>query len=350
LPPAGRRRTIDADPIATLDRGAEMSPAPKRPRTSQRKPPEDQPPTSERADTAEKRFAYEDLPEVTCLEDADPVCRPKFPDGDFTSADTENIVACADWSYILHFECAFEAMEILSAGFQDGRFPLECRVAVRMDAWLCESVNHVPAAQRRAMGARVLDGVEQLLDDLYEVLLAVYEARAGCCEEELPPAGPEATLAWSLEHIQLELSRRGAGAPAFTALRVGGELMDAFNILGSPDLARFLGGGYDVGLVDNIDRLLGDRKPDGSPRTPAYKHAELAVNSRKAIEQLAPLAVDDLKKLTMADIDGLTARLALLRAVAGRRDVHSKREQLDDAAAETAAKVIRLTRTAGSPF
>jgi hypothetical protein len=329
-----------------------MSPAARKSRpTPQRKPPEEQAASRERAEAAEKRFVYEDLPEATCLEPADAVYRPNLPDADFTRADTENIVACADWSYIFHFECAFEAMEILSAGFQNGQFPLECQVAARMDAWLCESVTHVPAGQRRAMGARVLDGVEQLFDDLYEALLAVYEARAGCCDEDdVPPAGPAATLAWSLEHIQLELSRRGAGAPAFTALRVGRELMDAFNILGSPDLARFLGGGYDIGLVDNIDRLLGDRKPDGSPRTPAYQHAELAVSSRKAIEQVALLDPDDLTELTMADIDGLTARLALLRAVAGRRDVQSKHEHLDDEAAQAAAKVIRLTRTAGSPF
>ena len=327
-----------------------MSPAPKRPQ-----PPEHQPPPSERGDTAEQRIAVEDFPQATCVvEPADAVDRPHLLEGDFTAADKENIEACADLSYIRYFECAFEAMRILAAGFQDGRFPLECKVAVDVDAWSADSVNHVPAAERQAMGARVLAGVEQLLDDLYEALLAVYEARAGCCDEHsVPPAAQHATLAWVVEHIQLELSRRGAGAPAFTARRVGGELMDAFKILGSPDLARFLGGGYDevrVSLVDNIDRLLGDRKPDGSPRMPAYQLAELAVNSRRAIDQVACLDRHDLKTLTMAEIDGLTARVALLRAVAGRRDFHGKREQLDDDAAQAAAKVIRLTRTAGSPF
>ena len=52
----------------------------------------------------------------------------------------------------------------------------------------------------------------------------------------------------------------------------------------------------------------------------------------------------------MGDIDGLTARLALLRAVAGRRDFDSKRERLADDAAQSLSKVIQLTRTAGSPF
>ena len=80
----------------------------------------------------------------------------------------------------------------------------------------------VPAKQRQAMGASVLDGVEQLLDDLYDALLAIYEARVGCCDDEqTPPAGPTATLAWTIERVQRELSRRGAGAPAFFALRVG---------------------------------------------------------------------------------------------------------------------------------
>ena len=259
--------------------------------------------------------------ETTCLDDAEAVARPVLLDQDFTRADQGDIEACADWSYIHYFECAFEAMQVLSAGFQDGRFPLECQVAVDMDVWIAESFSRVPANQRQAMGASVLDGVEQLLDDLYDALLAIYEARVGCCDDEqTPPAGPTATLAWTIERVQRELSRRGAGAPAFFALRVGQELMDAFTILGSPDLARFLCPGYDNDLVGNIDRLLGDRKPDGSPRMPAYQLAELAVNSRLAIDQVAALVDDDLLELTMAEIDGLTARLALLRAVAGRRD------------------------------
>lgn len=339
-----------------------MSPAARQPRSrTQRQRTEDKPPARERAAAAENRtdsIVDEYVTETTCLEpiDDDVPGRPPVLDQDFTRADQEDIEACADWSYIHYFECAFEAMQVLSAGFQDGRFPLECQVAVRMDVWIHQSFKRVPATQRQAMGASVLDGVEQMLDDLYDALLAIYEARVGCCDDKQTPPGPVATLAWTIERFQRELSRRGAGAPAFIALRVGRELMDAFKILGSPDLARFLCPGYDIDLVGNIDRLLGDRKPDGSPRMPAYQLAELAVNSRLAIEQVAALVDANLLELAMGEIDGLTAQLALLRAVAGRRDFEGrrdfdgKRERLTDDAAQTAAKVIQLTRTAGSPF
>jgi hypothetical protein len=331
-----------------------MTPAARKPRSrAQRQRTDDKPPARERAAAAENRTdstVDEYVPQATCLVPAEgDVDRPDLLEQDFTRADQDDIEACADWSYIYYFECAFEAMQVLSAGFQDGRFPLECQVAVDMDVWIYESFRRVPATQRRAMGASVLDGVEQMLDDLNDALLAIYEARVGCCDDEqTPPAGQAATLAWTIERLQRELSRRGAGAPAFFALRVGEELMQAFQILGSPDLARFLCPGYDIDLVGNIDRLLGDRKPDGSPRMPAYQLAELAVNSRQAIDQVAVLVESDLLELSMAEIDGLTARLALLRAVAGRRDFDGKRERLADDAAQTAAKVIQLTRTAGT--
>jgi len=338
-----------------------MSPDAKKPRSRpQRQRTDDKPPARERAAAAENRTAWivdEYVTETTCLVEAEEVvARPVLLDQDFTRADKGDIEACADWAYIYYFECAFEAMQVLSAGFQDGRFPLECQVAVDMNIWIAESFSRVPANQRQAMGASVLDGVEQMLEDLYDALLAIYEARVGCCDDEQTPPGPVASLAWTIERLQRELSRRGAGAPAFFALRVGEELMQAFKILGSPDLARFLCPGYDIDLVGNIDRLLGDRKPDGSPRMPAYQLAELAVNSRLAIDQVAALVDANLLELTMGEIDGLTAQLALLRAVAGRRDFEGrrdfdgKRERLTDDAAQTAAKVIQLTRTAGGAF
>ena len=171
-----------------------MSPAARQPRSrTQRQRTEDTPPARERAAAAENRtdsIVDEYVTETTCLEpidDDDVPGRPRVLDQDFTRADQEDIEACADWSYIRYFECAFEAMQVLSAGFQDGRFPLECQVAVRMDVWIHQSFKRVPATQRQAMGASVLDGVEQMLDDLYDALLAIYEARVGCCDDKQTP-------------------------------------------------------------------------------------------------------------------------------------------------------------------
>ena len=57
---------------------------------------------------------------AACIEKPVVVERVALFEGDFTFSDAENMGACADWSYIYHFECAFEAMETLNAkdGFE----------------------------------------------------------------------------------------------------------------------------------------------------------------------------------------------------------------------------------------
>ena len=259
--------------------------------------------------------------------------RPELPDLDFTTADVENIQACADWAYIRYFECAFEAMRGPVGGLPGRPLPARVRGRGRHGRLDPPVVHARPGDPAPGDGrARPRRRRARMLDDLYEALLAVYEARAGCCDPQ-DHCRPARRRRWRGRSSASSTSSAGAARGRRRSSPCGsGRSSWTPSDPRSPDLARFIGGGYDAGLVDNIDRLRGDRVPDGGPRmppssspsspsTPARHRSGGRTRRRRSVD------VDDGRDRRPDGAPG---------AAAGRRGAarDGKREQFDDEAAQ----------------
>lgn len=288
--------------------------------------------------------------------------RPVFTNPEITGIFKSRIETCADLAFIHHFDCAFEAVDVLVTRFQDGT-PLECEVADDLNLYIVDRPNQLPANERRAVTARVFKGypgsgedLYALFDELHEALLDFYcscttGTRIGPnANLAVTPAMAEATVEFVVEKLQRLLSRNGAGIGHYIVDRAAAQLNACFKILESEDLCRFFGCEYDDGLHGRIDRLLAGRSTGGTPRRPAFQQAKLALESKNMIDTLANLVTAaDVTDLTEAEINGLAAQLALLRSVSGQRNVR-RAEALDDEAAQEGANIIKMVRAARDSF
>jgi hypothetical protein len=297
----------------------------------------------------------------TCLVDGAAFVRPVFTNPEITGIDKTRIETCADLAFIYHFDCAFEAVDVLVTRFQDGT-PIECGVADDLNAYIVDRPNQLPANERRAVTARVFKGypgsgedLYALFDELHEALLDFYcscttGTRVGPNPNlAVTPVMAEAAVEFVVEKLQRLLSRNGAGIGHYVVERAAAQLNACFKILDSEDLCRFFGCEYDDGLHGRIDRLLSERGKQGASRRPAFQQAKLAAESQKMIEALADLVPTDETDLTPAQIDRLAAQLALLRSVSGQRNVR-RSEKLDDEAAQEGANIIKMVRAARDSF
>jgi hypothetical protein len=268
---------------------------------------------------------------------------PEFETADVTGLIAENIRTCADLYYVHMFDRlgVYRVVDAISVRFFD-RLNLGLGdTARRLYVYIKRRGDRIPAEDRRRITDRIfeVDGdgrapFKLLMGQLVESLIDYTRVRnAG----ELllnpdrrtydgSPAASRSAVLRSIENIQHYLTRAGGGMSVFLSREAGAQLIDAFEILQSPELQSYFGGEFGSGMWSIIEEV--GQELEGGPLPPADRMRTLAVHGRRIMRWLAD-NTDNVGGISDVDLDELSMHVQAWLA-AYRKPAIEEPEWLDD--------------------
>lgn len=268
---------------------------------------------------------------------------PDFETADVIGLIPENIRTCADLYYIHMFDRlgVYRVVDAISVRFFD-RLNLGLGdTARKLYVYIKRRGDRIPAEDRRRITDRIFEGdndgrapFKLLMGQMVEALIEYGRVRnagdlllnADRMTYNGSRGATRSGVNRSIENLQRYLSSAGGGMSVFLSREAGAQLIDAFDILQSPELQSYFGGEYGSGMWSIIEEVGAEL--EGGPLPPADRMRTLAVHGRKVMQWLADHP-NDVSSIPDAEIDELSDRVQNWLA-AYRKPAIEEPEWLDD--------------------